>query len=90
MKRKRQPKPDLPPPLSLTIVPSGEVFEMNGAKGRIWDGWTAGGEPCRVLVFGIQVAADADTAEFDAALKEMPVTLIQVGPGSDLIDPEQN
>lgn len=82
----------MPKPFSLTIVPGPEFFDLNGVKGRVWEGWTPDGTPCRVLVFAVQVPTDADTAEFDEALKEVPVVFVPAeddDDGPDL-DPERN
>jgi hypothetical protein len=74
-------------PLSITITPTEEFHEVDGAGARVWSGVTASGVRCEVLVIGVLVAEGQDHTEFDTAgCFDDPETVIVATPR----DPERN
>lgn len=60
--------------MKITITPTGELTEVNGAKVRRWEGQTEGGQPLDVFVALIGARSAAAEAELDASLRPVLVS----------------
>lgn len=58
-------------PIEIMMSSTPEIVDYFGIPCRIWNGTTAEGVPCKVLVAIIAVEKTQDTAQFDAHLIEV-------------------
>ena len=58
--------------MEIMIKATDQITELDGVPCRVWEGTTVGGVKCHVFVHRLAVHNDADSSEFDAALKAMP------------------
>lgn len=56
--------------MEITIRSTALLSIVDGVPVRLWEGTTAGGVPCLVLVHRLAVRLAEDSAEFDRELKE--------------------
>jgi len=63
--------------MKITITPSAEFVELNGAPCRIWTGKTHRGIPVTLYVTRVQVDRDLDQDEFLRELVETDPPKIQ-------------
>lgn len=60
--------------MKITITSTETLAEVDGLPVRVWEGVTAAGVPCKVLVHRVALPLGADGREFDAVLKSVGVS----------------
>lgn len=56
--------------MKITLVPTSQIVDLNGAPHRVWEGQSDKGVPLQALVAQVAVHKDHNNSEFERELRE--------------------
>ncbi len=56
--------------MTIILISTSKIVELNGVPARVWEGTTASGIPVHAFITRVAVDREADNSQFEAELKE--------------------